>query len=1150
MAADAQLQKREKNKPHSRIIGLPEVIGHIFNSRTVFCSRKFIHVTTVSLENRPAVITGKLNIGDPTKTPVEITGTSATFQPIAGTATTYTVAPAIAARRKFERNADTQWRQFTRPQQLQIADNLETNISTDAVTNYSVRDPALLFLNNYTDYSLFFMHDNLPRLNVDDTKLCGEMAAVGNNGGNMSSFFLSEDVTKSLWINGFEKHTRIRPPALAIVLEKYSDRLMAANEDLFILFHALFFILRKGTFAPSMDLMFLSQRNRTKNLSLKIGNNLCDFVDLTYADKLLPLPLFSSVKPSNATKFFVHVLLSMGVFDTEYELWQVTSVRSAFERAGLLRGDATEEELEEDLKSLCIRYVSEQLLFVPAGTRQFDFFLCEAKKVLTSIFNTGSLPAYKIPACLHTTIEASLSRSIVQLKDDVKINMIRAVRQQIPSLPSENDFLACSRGQPLDKLRVSYSFLDDQSAESKQEQKGVFDLLTETVDLYASGQISDNNNVILHGSPGTGKTHMAMLSIAYALGQGLSCVSMALLCERALLLGGMHYHKFTKMNSVHNINNIHGIADGCIQRMKKDALMTTFIRSLDVIFIDEMGQLSAEQVSILDILLRYVRKTEAYLGGILLICAMDLEQLGAIEGHPFLMCSNIIVSYRIVDFQHYVRCRTDRDSQLLCELCRRSSITQEEREQFIHLIITKCNFVPNMDDESIPDDALRILGTHKGADTAEARFIAKLKIKDAKGVIEAHSVDTMSSRSIIDQWTPANEITVKALNRNSQVHEPQILYFYCGAVMEFTHNRPNYWSQGQLCICTDVPDGSNINEANHKIMVYAAPVGTKTAPDAKDEQTLIQMGWKKIYVERRKRMQKINVGNNIFADRGQFPLHSRVAATIHRAMGSSLKNIVTEISKSRNHCGYLWDRGQVVVLLSRTPALRNMYFVQQPDVSKREIAETLLNILARKPSYYNQMKEIIDRIGIRFCPVQQAGEIHDQHAPALPRILTLDNFPFRPMDMVLPDNNISFMGFCYVLLSLKNRSSIYIGACNDVAARLKQHNTGYSSATNKIAPSQLQPWALIGFVCGFDHKNQKFVFEKNWQGNVRDVLRRNACAEVVELIQVGKDMIIDRVETMPNLRYQACAKLNYEPNSSSGKEMVLEMAATAEVLHN
>jgi predicted GIY-YIG superfamily endonuclease len=154
------------------------------------------------------------------------------------------------------------------------------------------------------------------------------------------------------------------------------------------------------------------------------------------------------------------------------------------------------------------------------------------------------------------------------------------------------------------------------------------------------------------------------------------------------------------------------------------------------------------------------------------------------------------------------------------------------------------------------------------------------------------------------------------------------------------------------------------------------------------------------------------------------------------------------------------------------------------------------------------------------------------------------------MDMVLPDNNISFMGFCYVLLSLKNRSSIYIGACNDVAARLKQHNTGYSSATNKIAPSQLQPWALIGFVCGFDHKNQKFVFEKNWQGNVRDILRRNACAEVVELIQVGKDMIIDRVETMPNLRYQACAKLNYEPNSSSGKEMVLEMAAIAEVLHN
>jgi len=39
----------------------------------------------------------------------------------------------------------------------------------------------------------------------------------------------------------------------------------------------------------------------------------------------------------------------------------------------------------------------------------------------------------------------------------------------------------------------------------------------------------------------------------------------------------------------------------------------------------------------------------------------------------------------------------------------------------------------------------------------------------------------------------------------------------------------------------------------------------------------------------------------VFADRGQYPLHSRVAATIHRAMGCNLKYVVTEISASKNH---------------------------------------------------------------------------------------------------------------------------------------------------------------------------------------------------------------------------------------------------------
>jgi len=129
-----------------------------------------------------------------------------------------------------------------------------------------------------------------------------------------------------------------------------------------------------------------------------------------YKDKYLPLPLLSSVKPSNASKFFVHLLLSMGTFDTEYELWNVSTVKEAFENATLLRRNATDFELAEDMKQICHRYISEQLLFFPAGTKQFDFYVCEAKKGISS--------------CLHAALQAETTNThIIKLKTDTKLNM-------------------------------------------------------------------------------------------------------------------------------------------------------------------------------------------------------------------------------------------------------------------------------------------------------------------------------------------------------------------------------------------------------------------------------------------------------------------------------------------------------------------------------------------------------------------------------------------------------------------------------------------------------------------------------------------------------------------------------------------------------
>ena len=349
--------------------------------------------------------------------------------------------------------------------------------------------------------------------------------------------------------------------------------------------------------------------------------------------------------------------------------------------------------------------------------------------------------------------------------------------------------------------------------------------------------------------------------------------------------------------------------------------------------------------------------------------------------------------------------------------------------------------------------------------------------------------------------------------------------------MEFTHNRPNMYSQGQLCISTALPTPEAMQASNEDatIVVLAAPVGTKIAPENKSEDHLLHLGWKPISLQRRRGQEKINIRNNMFAQREQFPLHSRVAATIHRAMGCNLECLVTEIGILRSQQGYVWDRSQVTVLLSRTPSVHNIYFVCRETTTCRQIAEMLLQILCKKPQYYNYMKDVIARFGTHFCP----SATDNTPAPTIPPTLTLDNFPFRPSDMILPDNNVCKMGYTYMLLSLKKPLRIiYIGSCLNIAARIHTHNHGFVSEKHKMAPPEYRPWALLGFVCGFTKEHQNQTFERRWQFEINRNLEHNQDMDIIQIMSLGHHLTSTyttptNANFMGSLRFQECGKLQY-----------------------
>jgi len=136
----------------------------------------------------------------------------------------------------FETTLETSWRQFTKSQQLQIADNLDVNLSMDSVTRYSIRPPELMFVNNYVDFTVCFAHTKLKNLSKTDRQRLERQMADNSNGDNLSSFYLAQDVIDSFWINGFEEHIKIHPPGLDMILHKYSDRLREMDTRMLLFF--------------------------------------------------------------------------------------------------------------------------------------------------------------------------------------------------------------------------------------------------------------------------------------------------------------------------------------------------------------------------------------------------------------------------------------------------------------------------------------------------------------------------------------------------------------------------------------------------------------------------------------------------------------------------------------------------------------------------------------------------------------------------------------------------------------------------------------------------------------------------------------------------------------------------------------------------
>ena len=129
------------------------------------------------------------------------------------------------------------------------------------------------------------------------------------------------------------------------------------------------------------------------------------------------------------------------------------------------------------------------------------------------------------------------------------------------------------------------------------------------------------------------------------------------MAPRALQIGGIHYHRLFCLTVNNNPGPIHPYreAELALQKLRNKPTYMHALLTMDIMFLDEAGQTSAEQLAVFDIILRKLRKSSAPFGGVLLIGTMDHTQLQPIGSLPFLLSTSVLTCFTMVQLKESVR---------------------------------------------------------------------------------------------------------------------------------------------------------------------------------------------------------------------------------------------------------------------------------------------------------------------------------------------------------------------------------------------------------------------------------------------------------------------------------------------------------------
>lgn len=938
----------------------------------------------------------------------------------------------------------------------------------DKVSLFGLREPRLLGLaNTLKIYFRCFVTDKTTTKLADIEKLWNE-----------ARFDMRP------WFDCLQRRTKLRMSAIDIFIEHIEENINDVYTDI-------------GDFTRSLEneaILELLQLVKADDNTLSTDemSKKTEFMSVYIEDdskSLPPIPVWSMITPTNPHQFIIHLLLTLGKFDTEKDILLKPSMRECFKAARLVGSDDSEDAIRHDASKILYRYIMEQLVYSPYSLSKAEYYILIANQVILDAVLLDGISMNDMPPVTMVHLVEKVGGEEKAMWKRMKERQLDAIRHQVSvrDTPDAESLMDCSRSRPIswDPVETLVQS-ENQTSDSYAEQKFAVSVVTKEIQSYMDPEyLLQCKNTIVHGCPGAGKSFLSLYCVLYALSQGLNVCPTSITGVNAARNGGIHWHSLFCVDPNQNNAPPSRQAELAIMKIERNELLVYKIRTMDILYFDELYQLSSEQLAVTEMILRKVRKSNQPFGGVLLIANMDHTQGGAINGTPLLLSSFMYTCFQLVELNHSVRAHGDADFIRIQQIARMDPYHLQENQhlitEFRDLISRKFTFKSDWSD--VPPLMMRAFSRRQGTTDALDVLVEQERDYFRRHPTIQHSIAESNDFQRIqgsNEWTNATQQTRAILN--TKLREVQTLVFSKGTKFEITMNHtstggddPQFF-QSQIAVVFDVPSPELIRRRG-KIEVLIPPPGAEDSVNFDDEscpskQDLLNLGWKKVGIPIANYNKIHNVRGNFQAKRDQYALRPLGATTISKAQGQTLPSgIAIEFSKQNAP----WSKDLVVVSTSRSQVAHLTWII-----GSKAFAVDLMCKLIQQPTEYTRMISGI----IAMLTVNRSSTIQQ---PTF-GIDLRRCFPFRSVHFELP---VDSSGFIYILYSIRDKRVTYTGETENMRRRLTDHNSGLGAIGT--APISLRPWAIGAIITGakLKDKNYRLFVEEKWRDEIRRLGRTN-----------------------------------------------------------